>query len=310
MTIDAAVTAMASGASRDRVGLVVRWNSDDTKIRTLWSELAFSAGDIANPTPGERPMMFRRNDDANPALGIRSVTPIGDRAGLHAEEILIACWPALLASVHLTDAQVHTVELVLSKSPCTGSQGSSPLIVNRSMPGAGVVAATQYDAGCASKLHTFCGARRNIKFTISYLAMAGAHTNDYTAATRGQLGGVKRFMTNEESALDPDRVNFARSSEALSRHESTAKTIDSQFTAAKTDNNVQALRALGSQFAAVKKQANQAKRLVDASVGPARIESLHLAQAGIAKLQSLVNVDVVRWGFMQSSPSRGDRPRR
>jgi hypothetical protein len=317
MTFHTAVANMAQTATDDLIGLVVRWNHDDGKLATLWSEPPGNPANPANPAVDDRPTMLRFVDDNNPRGGVRAALKQSDAAGYHAEELLIACWPKLLADANLVEPAITSVELVLSKTPCSGHNGSSPLVV------CGDNLDTRYKTSCAEKLYAFCSARRGTSFKIYYLALAGAHAGSYRLDSIKGGFGVDRAMTPEEARLEQHRGALAALQSRKDGYLAQAQgAIDAFSHAAATLKSAavpEAQKALlrpqmGALKNAAKPQQDAARRLdlqiVEERIG-ARHVSLTTAQQGIVRLQSLANVDVVRWHFAIGNPDlRGRASRR
>src|ERR1700754_1954474 len=89
-----AVTEMKRDANVDLVGLVMRFNNDDTTIRGLWSEGSNRPQHANNPEHTDRPVMYRYNNDNARDAGMHAVNKVNDIAGFHAEELFIVCWDA------------------------------------------------------------------------------------------------------------------------------------------------------------------------------------------------------------------------
>ena len=105
MAFHDAVAGMAGLARDDLVGLVVRFNSNDKHVATLWSEGSGSGCGPGNPDAASRPNMFRFKHDNLPWMGIRSALAVNDPAGYHAEELLIACWSGILGRFSLAESE-------------------------------------------------------------------------------------------------------------------------------------------------------------------------------------------------------------
>lgn len=301
MSLREAVAKMAAAATDQKVGLVIRWNRNDELIRTMWSEGSEEAANPANPPPDIRPLMFRYLDDDDRRGGIRATLKQADRAGYHAEELMIACWPWLLTQYDLTETEISTVELVLSKSPCSGGKGSSPLIVP-DCDDKDIL----YETSCAKKLTRFCGERSDIRFKIYFLALAGAHAGKYALDTFWGPG-VNRFMTAEERELDEARIALGRLGQQQGGFLKQAADEDTDFKKALArlqdprtprSEKLGLKGQLGARQKASKEYKRQAANLgrpIEELRGPARSVSLATAQLGIALLQSLFNIDVMRW---------------
>ncbi len=302
--IDAA-QAMCAGATDDRVGLVLRLNGDDSRVTTLWSESS-KKHDGTNPPVADRPMMFRFNDDDDNSKGIRAALPIDDVAGYHAEEILIATWPKLLAESGLSEDKLSRVDIVLSKSPCIES---SPLIVR----GGSMEAPhdCRFGKGCAEKLRVFCAARPNVSFNIHYVALAGAKAGNYEVETKPVGERLQRWMTAEEKGhLEPARQalpkaygDFIASDETLSvlRECDELLTpvyqdlIDSTSEKDKKREYASELKATLNSTRSYEKALNAAKKKLQMTEDLARKKSLNNAQRGLVRLDALANVSIERW---------------
>jgi hypothetical protein len=309
MAFHDAVAAMAESAKDDLVGLVVRFNSNDNHVATLWSEGSRSACGPGNPDAASRPTMFRLNDDNQPRKGIRSALAIGDQAGYHAEELLIACWSRILGEFFVAESDLTRVEMVLSKSPCFGERGSSPLIISLQD-----LYHIRYGMGCSRKLYQFIRAKsRAIRWNIYYIALAGAKAGDYTWIG---YSGHRGLMTREELDLDmwrrlrvwyrdnirEDMLSFADFYARLATAGEEEMTAIQGTLQTKPPNKAE----LGKQLGVIKKQVGKDKGQADTIRSKveakmkdffdnARLQSLYNAQRGISLLQSLVNVDVARW---------------
>jgi hypothetical protein len=308
MAFHDAVAAMAGLARDDLVGLVVRFNGNDNHVATLWSEGSGSGCGAGNPDAAGRPNMFRLNDDNAPDKGMRSALKISDPAGYHSEELLIACWSGILGRFSLVESALTRVEMVLSKSPCFREAGSSPLIVSGTSD-------IRYGVGCSKKLYEFIRARsRAIHWNIYYIAVAGAQAGDYTFIG---YSGHRGLMTSEELQLDmwrrlnvwyrdnmrEDMLSFAEFYTQLATPgDEQMKAIQSKLREKSTSNKAELSKQLGvlkKQVDKDKRQAETIRKDVEAKTrdffANARLISLYNAQRGISMLQSLVNVDVVRW---------------
>lgn len=302
-----AVAAMARLATVEQVGLVIRWNTDDARVLTLWSESPDHGVAGGNPPVEVRPAMFRPNH-----AGWRSASKVSDIAGYHAEELMIACWPRLLAAVELPPDEVVRVDMVLSKSPCFGDKGSSPLkVVHDEVD-------STYGSGCSRKLHEFIsGKPRRIDWRLFYIALAGASATSYE-----NLGysGHRGLMTDEELELDmwrrlhvwyrdtirPNMQGFADFWMEMARADTEEFTriklrlgTDKSLSGTAKQELVTALQAAQKKAKSDQRHATRIQTDVRDTMHEyrdrGRLTSLYQAQQGIQLLQSLVNVDVNRW---------------
>ena len=305
MTLKTAALAMARSATDEKVGLVIRFNGDDSKLVTIWSEGSGEGLGEGNPTIQNRPAMFRPTEVENQW---RAANKVSDAAGYHAEELMIACWDYLLTQVTLLESAITTVEMVLSKSPCYGIKGSSPL----KLP-----VDTIFESGCSKKLEKFIKSKsKTIKWYINYIALAGAKTVKYDWIG---YSGHRGFMTREELDLDmwrrlnvwyrdnikSDMLSFADFWEKLSgeRSEELQKLKlqlgNKSLGKSEKDVLVKKLQTYVSEMKKFSKHSLGLKTEVrDKSnefVEKARLSSLYTAQHGISLLQCIINVDVNRW---------------
>lgn len=180
-----AITQMRSHLGVNQVGLVMRWNKRSDMIWTIFSK-TIDTPDAHNIPPTERTLIDRRNGDGN---GDNEVfTPSTSRVaqiGCHAEEIMIANWThyeldaaATVLATALGEREpapwsreplrtekfrLREVDLVLSKSPCTGPGGSQPLVCG----------VHTYGTSCAMKLYQFCSLPKfaDVQWRIFYCAL-------------------------------------------------------------------------------------------------------------------------------------------
>lgn len=288
-----AVTNMAGQANQALVGLVIRFNEDDTTIRDLWSEGSNAGRHLRNPDQADRAWVRRNRNDANLGLGTRWANKVADTAGYHAEELMIITWPALLRGAGLREDQVQSVDMVLSKSPCYGAAASSKLRLETQ--------GREYGIGCANKLNEFIGTkRRDIQWRLAFLALAGSDAPDY-APVGG--GGVDRLMSTREREL------AAAAERQVAHRDVVAPAVMRQVGAMR--GRAQTLQAVAPLFGgrergalmtasgAINRQANQAATQVNQRTAQlfiaARTQSIGQAQHGITVLDQRVNVDVRRW---------------
>lgn len=285
-----AVTDMQAKAGPNTVGLVMRFNEDDTTLRDLWSEGSNAPKHRDNPHPADRPDMWR-ND--LPGGGQRLANKVNDQRGYHAEELFIACWPALLRGADLREAQLRCVELVISKSPCHGHSGSSELRLGGNP--------VYLPMGCSSKLATFvCGKDMRIEWRVAFLSLNGSDANSYEPI--GGLGVDRLMSARERQIADaaaqqvryqtinaPRALEFARlqtNMAILMRQRANQLNGD--------DRGLLMNQARAESMAAVNLRAGVQQRST-ALLTQARTLSVGVAQQGIALLERLPNVDVRRW---------------
>lgn len=285
-----AVDDMQAKAGPNTVGLVMRFNEDDSTLRDLWSEGSNAPKHKYNPHPADRPEMWRCD---LPGGGSRRANKVGDVRGYHAEEIFIACWPALLRGADLQENQLRCVELALSKSPCYGNSGSSLLrLANapRYMP-----------VGCSSKLSEFVQSKaRQIEWRIAFLSLNGSDATSYDP-----IGGldVDRLMSARERQIAnaaAQQVRFQSIGAPIMR--SFALRLGIRAAATQAHALTQPGNARGplmAQARADRVLSGNLTAAVDqqslALQTQARTLSVGVAQQGIAVLESLPNVDVRRW---------------
>lgn len=285
-----AVTDMQAKAGPNTVGLVMRFNEDDTTLRDLWSEGSNSPKHRDNPHPADRPDMWR-ND--LPGGGPRLANKVNDQRGYHAEEMFIACWPALLRGADLQERQLRCVELVISKSPCHGNSGSSELRLGGNP--------VYLPIGCSSKLSAFvCGKDMRIEWRIAFLSLNGSDANSYVP-----IGGldVDRLMSARERQIADaaaQQVHFRSigapimRSFALRLGRRAAATQANALTLAGNARGPLMAQARADRLAAGNLNAAVAQQSA-ALLNQARTLSIGVAQQGIAVLERLPNVDVRRW---------------
>lgn len=285
-----AVADMQAKAGPNTVGLVMRFNEDDSTLRDLWSEGSNAPKHRDNPHQADRPEMWRCD---LPGGGSRRANKINDVRGYHAEEIFIACWPALLRGADLREDQLRCVELALSKSPCYGNSGSSLLrLANtpRYMP-----------IGCSSKLYEFVlGKDMRIEWRIAFLSLNGSDATSYDP-----IGGfgVDRLMSARERQIADaaDRqVRFHSVTAPLMRNRAVRlNNRAAVFEMVAPRLNGPARGALMTMAREEKQAARDVLGRVNqqsiALANQARTLSVGVAQQGIAVLESLPNVDVRRW---------------
>lgn len=178
-----AIAAMKTHLGVDQVGLVMRWNKRSDLIWTIYSE-TMDIPDALNIPPQQRTVIDRRNGDAREDLEVFSpATSVVSQIGCHAEEIMIANWTyfetdtvakileaALQNRAADSDAPLATekfklteVDLVLSKSPCSGPGGSQPLVCGVHI----------YGTSCTMKLYRFCSLPQfsAVQWRIFYCAL-------------------------------------------------------------------------------------------------------------------------------------------
>lgn len=179
-----AITAMRAHAVNDKVGLVMRWNKRTDMIWTIYSEF-LNQVDALNIPVDQRARFERWNGDAQEENEVFTPAVTVSQVGCHAEEIMIVNWsyfeleaaatilaqalgreePAPWADVQLRTERfaLTEVDLVLSKSPCTGPGGSQPLSVG----------VHTYGTGCSMKLWNFCAQPRfrNVQWRIFYCGL-------------------------------------------------------------------------------------------------------------------------------------------
>lgn len=301
MSLLIAVPLMAAGATVQRVGLVLRFNNDDTTVRTMWSESPSTVADVANPPNGDRSPMYRPQSDLLPLGPRRSVPPSNDIAGFHAEELLISAWTAILRDAGILEGNLRNVDLVLSKSPCHGPSGSSPLSLT--------LGGQLFPQGCAGKLAEFVKTKpRIIRWRVFFLSLAGSHATSYQQ--RGY--GFRRLMNEEElelaraarahvfqrDVLDPIQARTAQNwrDASMFAQQRGALIRDSPFLK-KTHG-----KDIGPAFSASKKygqlshgvereREERARELWE----QARFSSVRQAQSGISVLETVFNIDCRRW---------------
>lgn len=285
-----AVDDMQAKAGPNTVGLVMRFNEDDSTLRDLWSEGSNAPKHKYNPHPADRPEMWRCD---LPDGGSRRANKVNDIRGYHAEEIFIACWPALLRGADLQENQLRCVELALSKSPCYGDSGSSLLrLANtpRYMP-----------VGCSSKLYEFVLAKdMRIEWRIAFLSLNGSDATSY--APIGGIG-VDRLMSARErqiadAAVQQVRYQAVDAPRALefARLQANMSTLMRQRANQLNghDKGLLMNEARAENQAAIALRARVQQRST-ALQTQARPLSVGVAQQGIALLEGLPNVDVRRW---------------
>lgn len=309
MPLTNAVQAMAANANRNRVGLVVRFNEDDTTLRTVWSESPDAVADNANPPNLERRNMWRPINDSNPTGPRRLAPKSNDPTGYHAEELLMSAWDAILAGANL-GGPLRTVELVLSKSPCHGPSGSSPLAFGAADP--------MLPQGCAGKLAAFIQSLNlvhvGVAWRIWFLTLAGSQTDSYARVGVGSpsthMTAEDRRLANASAAQVAYRDSRARLQqirlgqlhrEASDLHRQSMD-VKKRLMSADRPQFGHLGRSLGAHGKAMKKHNRSAGRIEDADrrqtatlMQDARYVSVRQAQAGIVKLEMIQNVDCRRW---------------
>jgi len=300
-----AVADMSEKTNVALVGLVLRFNGDDDSIRTMWSEASNQKAHPDNPGAADRGLVWRLNKDEDPVAGERPTSPVADKAGYHAEELLIACWPVLLRGADLREEQVRAVDLILSKSPCYGAKGSSPLRVEPQ--------SERLPAGCASKLASFVRAKSTqIEWRIAFLALAGSDAPSYTP-----IGGerIDRLMSERERELATHAqrqvesqaklpleavLNARRVLEALPQplRPGLARVGKVPSIDPAANENPQEKKArldANKAIASYNKAVASLNTAATSNLNAARLPSIRLAQEGIVVLDRLPNVDVRRW---------------
>ncbi|MET3177366.1 UNVERIFIED_ORG: hypothetical protein ABIC43_000505 [Variovorax guangxiensis] len=285
-----AVDDMQAKAGPNTVGLVMRFNEDDSTLRDLWSEGSNAPKHKYNPHPADRPDMWR-NDLPNG--GQRLANKVNDQRGYHAEEIFIACWPALLRGADLAEAQLRCVELVISKSPCHGRSGSSELRL-----GANPV---YLPMGCSSKLSEFVQSKdRRIEWRVAFLSLNGSDATSYDPI--GGPGFDRLMSAREREIADAADRQVRFQSVAAPRMRSHALHLNNR--AAVFEMVAPGLNgpARGTLMTMAREERQAARDLLArvnqrsiALATQARTSSVGVAQQGIAVLERLPNVDVRRW---------------
>jgi len=285
-----AVEDMQAKAGPNTVGLVMRFNEDDSTLRDLWSEGSNAPKHKYNPHAADRPEMWRCD---LPGGGSRRANKVGDVRGYHAEEIFIACWPALLRGADLQENQLHCVELALSKSPCYGNSGSSLLrLANapRYMP-----------VGCSSKLSEFVQSKgRQIEWRIAFLSLNGSDATSYVP-----IGGfsVDRLMSARERQI-ADAADRQVRFQSVAAPQMRGHALHLNNRAAVFEMVAPRLNgpARGTLMSMAREEKQAARDLLAgvnqrsiALANQARTLSVGVAQQGIALLEGLPNVDVRRW---------------
>jgi hypothetical protein len=168
MPFSDAIAAMMERSNDDTVGLVLRWDEDDSKLWTYYS-IQRSPAIPPNITPVPIVQFDRKVWNSDQQLYV----PGGQTAveGFHAEELVLLSWEGLLNQVRLATPNYYPkkVEIVLSKSPCNGRASSAPIDIMYSN------GTFQFaTSGCASKLAAFIRAQPVEKWAIRYYDLAGA----------------------------------------------------------------------------------------------------------------------------------------
>jgi hypothetical protein len=288
-----AVNEMKRNATADLVGLVMRFNNDDSTLRDLWSEGSNRPKHKYNPHPADRPVMYRYNNDNSLASGTRAVNKVNDIAGFHAEELFIVCWDALLRGASLREDQLRSVDIVLSKSPCHGGTASS-MLRTADMP-------DFMPIGCSSKLHAFILAKDpRIEWRIAFLALAGSDAPNYDP-----IGGdgVDRLMNARDRQLADAARQQAQYRTQTAPRRNVVSELERRFAQqARADAqglNGQARGLRIKEGGALDRTANtrdqQTRQQSNTLMRDARTTSIATAQAGITLLERLINVDVRRW---------------
>lgn len=284
---------MKAQAGPTLVGLVMRFNEDDSTLRDLWSEGSNAPKHRYNPHVTDRPAMYRYVDDLNPGTGVRTAERVADLAGYHAEELFIACWPALMRGADLREDELRCVEIVLSKSPCHGPTASSKLRLGTTPD--------YLPIGCASKLASFITAKdMGIEWRIAFLSLAGSDATDYNP-----IGGtnVDRLM-NARDKLQADTAAYQLRYKAVNvpRALEYARLQGNFSNAMRTKALTLQGFEKGELMEQAKKESRQSARLIATVrqrttelLNQARTISIGTAQQGITVLESLPNVDVRRW---------------
>ncbi|MGY4494277.1 hypothetical protein [Pseudomonas sp. TE3610] len=149
-----AINAMIHHKKPGEVGLLMRWDNNDSMFWTIWSE-SYSNAPVTPPyrrRPADRLEKLKNGQ-------IRSCTPCV--LGGHAEEIMIRSWDGYREEVEKQD-DPFVVDLFLTDSPCLDAS-------NAYADDFGL-----WPKGCAPKLAKFikgCGDR--IQWNISYLDYYG-----------------------------------------------------------------------------------------------------------------------------------------
>lgn len=214
-----AIRAMRAHAVNDKVGLVMRWNKRPDLIWTIYSEF-LNQVDVLNIPVDERAPFERCNGDAREESEV--FTPMDrptPQVGCHAEEILIVNWThfelQVVASIlargepavdglRTERFRLREVDLVLSKSPCTGPGGSQPLRVG----------VHTYGTGCSMKLWNFCGQPRfrDVQWRIFYCGLPPEKSETRLAprVRPAELAGSKRRIwdTQERARIQQIEGNF------------------------------------------------------------------------------------------------------
>lgn len=272
-----AVQNMISQSTDIVIGLVVRWDEDDSLVWTFWSvgpsksfPKSASPVFIAPFTRIRRDFLANNSGHEDHHLGLSF------DLGLHAEEVLLLSWENLLNVVRQSKGKPEyypkRVDLVLSKSPCHGDSGSSPLTIRFSN---GVLGFNH--TGCAYKLRDFMKSQPVKKWSLRYFDLAGSKSS--SSDTDRHLAGQNYWRTR--STINPlHQTDIQNWRNFIPRKQQGSK----------VPHRIQK----GSADRVIEKRHQTRLNELEFIHRGMRSMSVAQAQHGIAILEQLVNVDVER----------------
>ncbi|MDT9678669.1 hypothetical protein F6R97_29695 [Pseudomonas sp. JV414] len=164
-----AVNRMISHNSPGEVGLLMRWDNDDSMLWTIWSERFSDGPGIA----GYNRRQVQRLEIKKGNLVACKPTVLGG----HAEEIMIRSWDGYRKEVNKTD-DPRIVDIFLTHSPCLDSSN----IFSDEFG--------TWPKGCAPKLSKFInGIGKNIEWRIAFWDYYGSFSSRSNAIAAVEIIG-------------------------------------------------------------------------------------------------------------------------